>query len=167
MDFAKVMEALGACEDLIRKDPVYVVVARCDSQMNRHNGLGTRQEHLGHCLDMMRRMRTWEPEQLEKAFRWLGFIQGVLYAHGVTDIETMKKMNRSEPTASPTSSASSASAPMKCDRCDTPATLTCNCRRCASEPEDSEMFHTCAIHREEADAAHERMRGRVTAWVPR
>jgi hypothetical protein len=89
MDFPKVIEALGACEELIRKDPVYILVARSASDMHRRNGLRDRQGHLDHCLDMVRRMREWKPEQLEKAFRWLGFIQGVLYAHGVTDIETV------------------------------------------------------------------------------
>lgn len=36
------------------------------------------------------------PEKLEKKFRWLGFIQGVLWCYGVSTIEGLKRMNAPE-----------------------------------------------------------------------
>ena len=33
----------------------------------------------------------------EKAMRWLGFVQGALWAHGLAPIEDLKNMNRPEP----------------------------------------------------------------------
>ncbi len=33
----------------------------------------------------------------EKAFRWLGFLQGAVWAFGLTNLEELKKMNMPEP----------------------------------------------------------------------
>ena len=43
--------------------------------------------------------------------------------------------------------------------------FTCGCRRCGSEPEDSERFHACAHHRAEAGQRHQRIRERAAVWV--
>ena len=54
--------------------------------------------HLDHCLEkMIPEMREfhWD-KQSDKAMRWLGFIQGVLYAHNVFTIDEMKEHNRRE-----------------------------------------------------------------------
>jgi hypothetical protein len=78
MDFPKVMQAVDECEQMIQSHTVTV----------------KKSAQLEHCLDMIRRMRAEFSEgKLGKAFRWLGFIQGVMYAHGVADIETLKRMN--------------------------------------------------------------------------
>jgi hypothetical protein len=39
---------------------------------------------------------SWPAERLEKKFRWLGFVQGVLWTEGVIDIDDAKKQNMPE-----------------------------------------------------------------------
>jgi hypothetical protein len=51
---------------------------------------------LCHVKWMLMEMMAWGPERLGKMFRWLGFIQGVLWAEGVYTIEEMKEHNRSD-----------------------------------------------------------------------
>jgi hypothetical protein len=78
MNFEKVLSALTECEARIKP--------ALDS--------GIASGHLQHCLGMIATVRTWPTDHIGKAFRWLGFIQGVMYAHGMADIETLKSMNR-------------------------------------------------------------------------
>lgn len=47
-----------------------------------------------HCHLMIQKMLTWEPDQLPRMFRWLGFLQGVLWMHGVYTIDEMREHNR-------------------------------------------------------------------------
>src|ERR1700677_4418928 len=47
-----------------------------------------------HVLWMAREAITWGAERLEKKFRWLGFIQGVLWVTGEMTIEESKNMNK-------------------------------------------------------------------------
>ncbi len=50
---------------------------------------------LGHCLGMIPKMNDFVGEgRIEKAFRWLGFVQGVLWAHGIYTLEDLKNHNR-------------------------------------------------------------------------
>jgi len=49
---------------------------------------------LNHVTGMLVEMATWGPERLEKMFRWLGFIQGVLWCEGMYTIDQMKEHNR-------------------------------------------------------------------------
>jgi hypothetical protein len=46
-----------------------------------------------HILYMCNEMLTWGPERIEKAFRWLGFIQGVWAMLGVT-VDELKSTNQ-------------------------------------------------------------------------
>jgi hypothetical protein len=46
-----------------------------------------------HITYMVDQMETWGPEKMEKACRWLGFIQGALWADGVYSIEELKRHN--------------------------------------------------------------------------
>ncbi|MFA6588155.1 MAG: hypothetical protein WCT08_03735 [Patescibacteria group bacterium] len=50
--------------------------------------------HLNWMLDRMREQVT--QGKLEKAFRWLGFIQGVLSAKGIRTIAQLREDSRSE-----------------------------------------------------------------------
>jgi hypothetical protein len=79
MDFVKVQEANAWCEELIKK-----YLPHRDPE---------RHARLEHCLDMIKQMRDWPPERLEKSFRWLGYIQGMMHAFDVADLETLKQMN--------------------------------------------------------------------------
>lgn len=45
-------------------------------------------KELEHVLYMIEKIETLE---LDKAFRWLGFIQGILYCKGIFTIEELKK----------------------------------------------------------------------------
>lgn len=54
--------------------------------------------HLATMPDRMRPM-LGVPEKREKLMRWLGFMQGALWALGVADLETMKRMNMPPPEA--------------------------------------------------------------------
>jgi hypothetical protein len=51
---------------------------------------------LDHALWMCGEVLSWPPEKLEKKFRWLGFIQGVLWMAGVQTIEVSKRDNAPE-----------------------------------------------------------------------
>jgi hypothetical protein len=85
MDFVKVQEANAACRTLIEK-------ALEPGAARDHLGVKDR-TLLEHCLDMIEKMRDWPASRLEKSFRWLGYIQGVMEALGVADLETLKQMN--------------------------------------------------------------------------
>lgn len=54
-------------------------------------------DYLGHLITMLPRMEEFVKEgRREKAFRWLGFVQGVLWTEGVYTIEEMKNHNKPE-----------------------------------------------------------------------
>ncbi len=51
--------------------------------------------HLAHCHHMLYEMETFIQEgRMDKVFRWLGFIQGVLWAAGIYTVEEMANHNR-------------------------------------------------------------------------
>jgi hypothetical protein len=61
-------------------------------------GLG----QLGHCLWMLDRIEEMVANnQTEKAFRWLGFVQGIFWAQGVYSIDQMRDHNRGDGTNTP------------------------------------------------------------------
>jgi len=50
---------------------------------------------LEHCHGMLDKMEVFiEEMRMEKVFRWLGFLQGVLWHHGVYTLEDLKNHNR-------------------------------------------------------------------------
>ena len=50
---------------------------------------------LGHVLFMVEEATKFvDAGEMEKAMRWLGFIQGVLWSVGVETIDTFKQMNK-------------------------------------------------------------------------
>lgn len=52
-------------------------------------------EELKHCQQMIPKVRVFIAEgRIEKSFRWLGFIQGVLYCYKLYTIEQMANHNR-------------------------------------------------------------------------
>lgn len=54
-------------------------------------------QYLNHALWMLGEMRTLiAGGRREKAMRWLGFVQGVMFTTGVRTIEQMKKDNKSD-----------------------------------------------------------------------
>jgi hypothetical protein len=54
------------------------------------------EEKLGHCLGMLPQMEQFiKDNEMDKVFRWLGFIQGVLWVEGIYTLEEMRSHNRS------------------------------------------------------------------------
>jgi hypothetical protein len=51
-----------------------------------------------HVMWMCQEAMSWPAERLEKKFRWLGFVQGVLWSLGLQTIEESKKSNMPEGT---------------------------------------------------------------------
>ncbi len=53
-------------------------------------------EALAHCHQMLDEMEVFLAEgQMEKLFRWLGFVQGCFWVAGLFTIDDMRKHNRS------------------------------------------------------------------------
>ena len=50
---------------------------------------------LQHCYGMLDEMEIFVAEgRIDKVFRWLGFVQGVLWAYGYYSLENLKNHNR-------------------------------------------------------------------------
>lgn len=55
------------------------------------------QHQLGHCHDMLDAMERFIAEgRIEKAFRWLGFVQGCLWCAGLFTVAELADHNRNE-----------------------------------------------------------------------
>lgn len=88
MNNEKVNEALTACRTAI--------VGTNIRTPKRDQEAMTFEGRLSHCLWMIDESRAWSAERLEKKFRWLGFVQGVLWTLGIQTIEQAKKQNMPE-----------------------------------------------------------------------
>jgi len=55
----------------------------------------THHQSLSHCCGMLEKMEAFiEEGRMDKAFRWLGFIQGVLWTTGLYTLEELKNHSR-------------------------------------------------------------------------
>ena len=55
----------------------------------------TSSDKLGHCLGMLLKMEEFTKEnRMDKVFRWLGFIQGVLWSEQVYSMTDLQNHNR-------------------------------------------------------------------------
>ena len=65
--------------------------------------------------------------------------------------------------------AEESEAEIKCDEvgCYAPVAFECQCRRCASETEPEERFHSCQRHRDQVNNKHLRVRGIPVSWGAR
>lgn len=55
----------------------------------------TREERLGHCMGMLDRMEAFvQSRRMGKAYRWLGFMQGILWSEGIYLLNDLKDHNR-------------------------------------------------------------------------
>lgn len=66
------------------------VITQRGTEHKPFRGAGCR---LCHVKWMLEEMLTWPPERLDKMFRWLGFVQGVLWCEMVYTIDEMKSHN--------------------------------------------------------------------------
>ena len=54
-------------------------------------------ERLGHCFWMLDEIERYLGEdRIEKAMRWLGFVQGCLWSHGIFSVDDFKSHNHGE-----------------------------------------------------------------------
>jgi low affinity Fe/Cu permease len=66
-----------------------------DERMAHHQVVTIRHEQLHHVRQMIpKTIQFLYDQRREKAMRWLGFIQGALWSHGIYSIEEMKQHNK-------------------------------------------------------------------------
>lgn len=88
MTFEKIQQALRELDEMIS-------VTNGDIEPFRLSGEASYPEEdlaLGHCRALIAEALTWDESRKEKAFRWLGFIQGVMWMTGWS-IDDMKHVN--------------------------------------------------------------------------
>ncbi len=57
----------------------------------------SKESRLAHCHEMLDKMEKFiAQDEMEKVFRWLGFIQGCFWSTGLYTLEDMKNHNRSQ-----------------------------------------------------------------------
>lgn len=93
MNQTDILRALNDCESAIKKQlaVAYAVPVRADTAARWLPGANKRQ----HALWMIVQAREFVREgRLPKAFRWLGFVQGVMWVLDIVTIEQAKEANR-------------------------------------------------------------------------
>lgn len=66
------------------------IIAVCEMYEEELQDIDDR--HVHYVLTMLTRMKCFD--DVEKAFRWLGFVQGVLWTKGIYTIDEMRDHNR-------------------------------------------------------------------------
>ena len=89
MDSEKVLEVMGIYRDFFVKNGTK------KKDFSHFDKPGNRTEILEHCHGMLDKMEQFVKEgRMDKAFRWLGFVQGCLWATGKYRLEDLKNHNR-------------------------------------------------------------------------
>lgn len=84
----KVREALHHCAVILEKHGARPVKLSPDAQG------ASSSERANHALAMCREAAAWGDERVEKMFRWLGFVQGVIWAFELATVDSLKNMNK-------------------------------------------------------------------------
>lgn len=50
--------------------------------------------NLSHCNNILDNIDIFADKDIEKAFRWIGFVQGVLWAHKIYSIDELREHNK-------------------------------------------------------------------------
>jgi len=89
MEDAKILEALDLYEKFLKGLSV------TPRDYPHGDVVFTQEDRLGHVLGMIPQMRQFlKEERREKVMRWLGFIQGVLWAEQLFTLDALKNHNR-------------------------------------------------------------------------
>ena len=89
MDVNKIREVI----DIYRKGFEQKKISK--KRSSRNSRPSSKEERLAHIHEMLDEIEIFlEEERIEKAFRWLGFIQGCLWSTGFYTIEELKNHNR-------------------------------------------------------------------------
>ena len=92
MNNDKVNEALRECQRSIDIQDAIPHIVKSGPAVRKQYPMSYA-EKIGHVRWMIAEAAAWPTSRLEKKFRWLGFIQGVLWAEGIQSIEEAKKQN--------------------------------------------------------------------------
>lgn len=85
----KILEVVGIYRQL------FVINDVCKTDYPHDGILENKQMGLEHCHGMLDKIVEFVCEgRLEKSFRWLGFIQGFLWANGICTLTDLKNHNR-------------------------------------------------------------------------
>lgn len=95
MDNAKVNAAIEKYSDVVFKAGYRIERHPTEKPLHEDREVAKTQA-MRHVGWMCEQALTWGPERLEKKFRWLGFIQGVLWAFGMMPVEEAKRDNMPE-----------------------------------------------------------------------
>lgn len=89
MDGKKILQVIGIYRDHFTEKGI-------EARDFPHSGIpSSKEEILAHCHGMLDKMEEFIREgRIEKAFRWLGFIQGCLWSTGEYSLEDLKNHNR-------------------------------------------------------------------------
>ena len=98
MNDKMILSALDAMKELLPRGMPPLTAARIKPEVILDvDGFPPSNAHR-HLLFMMDEIRSMVAQgQREKAFRWLGFLQGAVWAFGLSDLETMRQMNMRDP----------------------------------------------------------------------
>ncbi len=90
MDGKKVLEVIGIYRNYFEKSVIPKNRFPHDQLINTYNS-----KALSHCYWMLAEMEKFVAEgSMDKAFRWLGFIQGCFWSAGDYTLEELKNHNR-------------------------------------------------------------------------
>lgn len=79
------------------KQKILEVVDKYEKLLNMFRLSPLFTKELEHVLEMIPKVRSFVAEdRLEKCFRWLGFIQGILWSHQIYSIQQLKEHNMSK-----------------------------------------------------------------------
>jgi len=87
---ASSIKAQTGYDQVVRMDPMETV-----SLSDYMSETGRAMCHLLFCCE--EGVRLVDQGRMEKAFRWLGFVQGAVWAAGLAPLDTLKKMNMPDP----------------------------------------------------------------------
>lgn len=89
MDSNKILEVIEIYSEYFTKEEIeYVDFSHIDKpEANK--------EMLAHCHGMLHKIKEFiQEDRIEKAFRWLGFVQGCLWSTGCYSLEDLMNHNR-------------------------------------------------------------------------
>ena len=89
MNAKKILEVINKYRNCFKKQGIKAI------DFPHNEKPASPEEILGHCRGMLDKMEVFIKEgRKEKAFRWLGFIQGCLWSTGQYSLEDLKNHNR-------------------------------------------------------------------------
>jgi hypothetical protein len=89
MNGGKILEVIGIYRLYFEEKGIKKV------EFSKNNNPSSQKEILSHCHNMLDKMERFiKSERIEKSFRWLGFIQGCLWATKCYSLNDLKDHNR-------------------------------------------------------------------------